>query len=56
VSRLKQPKLTWIGWRHLAVALAIEAEKDKKTAKGQTDTPLFVRKLSEFLRKTRFTS
>jgi hypothetical protein len=51
----KQPKLTWKGWRHIAVAVAIGSEHAKKASKGQTDTPLYIRSMSEFLRKTGLT-
>ena len=50
----KQPKLTWTGWRHIAVAVAIGAEHVKKAAGGRTDTPLYIRAMSEFLKKTGF--
>jgi hypothetical protein len=51
----KQPKLTWTGWRHIAVALAIGADHARKASGGRTDTPLYIRTMSEFLRKTGFT-
>jgi hypothetical protein len=51
----KQPKLTWTGWRHIAVALAIGSEHARKTSGGRTDTPLYIRGMSKFLRNTGFT-
>lgn len=51
----KQPKLTWIGWRHIAVALAIGSDHALKASGGRTDTPLYIRTMSEFLRKTGLT-
>jgi hypothetical protein len=48
----KQPKLTWKGWRHIAVAVAIGSEHAKKAAKGRLDTPDYRRVMTEFLRKT----
>jgi hypothetical protein len=53
-SASRQPKLTWTGWRHIAVACAIGAEHAKKKSGGQTDTPLYIRAVSVFLRKTGF--
>ena len=50
----KQPKLTWIGWRHIAVALAIGSEQAKKASGGRLDTPDYRSVMSEFLRKTGF--
>ena len=54
-STSKQPKLTWIGWKHIAIALKIGADQAKKVSRGRTDTPLYIRTMSEFLRKTGFT-
>jgi hypothetical protein len=50
----KQPKLTWTGWRHIAVACAIGAEHAKKAAYGRSDSPLYRRVMTEFLRGTGF--
>jgi hypothetical protein len=50
----KQPKLTWTGWRHIAVALAIGSDHARQASGGRTDTPLYIRVMNEFLRKTGF--
>lgn len=50
----KQPKLTWRGWQHIAIACTIGAEHAKKESDGRTDTPSYIRTMSEFLRKTGF--
>ena len=47
-STSRQPKLTWTGWRHIAVAVAIGAEHAKKKSGGQTDTPLYIRNAERF--------
>src|SRR6476620_2983221 len=49
-----RPKLTWRGWRHIALACAIGAEHLKKTAGGRTDTPTYIRAMHQFLRGTGF--
>jgi hypothetical protein len=53
-SAAKQPKLTWTGWRHIAVALAIGSDHAQKASGGRLDTPDYRRVMSEFLRKTGF--
>ena len=53
-SASRQPKLTWSGWRHIAVACAIGAEHIKKKSGGQTDTPTYIRAMSDFLKSTGF--
>jgi hypothetical protein len=50
----KQPKLTWMGWRHIAVALAIGSEQAQKESGGRMDTPDYRRVMGEFLRRTGF--
>ena len=49
-----RPKLTWRGWRHIALACAIGAEHLKKTAGGRTDTPTYIRAMHQFLQGTGF--
>jgi hypothetical protein len=51
----KQPKLTWTGWRHIAVAVAIGTDHAREAAGGRMDTPGYRSVMSEFLRKTGFT-
>jgi hypothetical protein len=53
-SASRQPKLTWSGWHHIAVACAIGAEHLKKAARGRTDTPTYIRAMSGFLKGTGF--
>lgn len=48
----RQPKLTWAGWRQIAIALYIGSEHAKKRSGGQTNTPLYIRPNSEFLKKS----
>jgi hypothetical protein len=50
----KQPKLTWSGWRHIAVALAIGSDHAQKESDGRLDTPDYRRGMGEFLRNTGF--
>jgi hypothetical protein len=50
----KQPRLTWMGWRHIAVALAIGSERAQKVSSGRMDTPDYRRVMGEFLRCTGF--
>jgi hypothetical protein len=50
----KQPKLTWTGWRHIAVACAIGSEHASKAAGGRLDTPDYRRVMSDFLKGTGF--
>jgi hypothetical protein len=50
----KQPKLTWTGWRHIAVALAIGSDHAQKASDGRLDTPDYRRVMGEFLRNTGF--
>jgi hypothetical protein len=50
----KQPKLTWSGWRHIAVALAIGSDYAQKESDGRLDTPDYRRVMGEFLRGTGF--
>jgi hypothetical protein len=50
----KRPKLTWTGWRHIAVALAIGSDHARKASRGRLDTPDYRRVMSEFLRNTGF--
>lgn len=50
----KQPKLTWTGWRHIAVALAIGSDHAQKASGGRLDTPDYRRVMGEFLRSTGF--
>jgi hypothetical protein len=53
-SASRQPKLTWSGWRHLAVALSIGSDHAKKASGGAMDSPLYRRVMTEFLRNTGF--
>jgi hypothetical protein len=53
-TQSKQPKLTWIGWRQIALACAIGAEHAKKESDGRLDTPLYRRVMSDFLKGTGF--
>jgi hypothetical protein len=53
-SAAKQPKLTWTGWRHIAVALAIGSDHAQKASAGRLDTPDYRRVMGEFLRNTGF--
>ena len=48
------PKLTWRGWRHIALACAIGTEHLKQAAGGRTDTPTYIRAMSNFLKGTGF--
>jgi hypothetical protein len=48
----KQPKLTWTGWRQIALALYIGSQHAKKKSGGETATPLYIRAYSEFLKKS----
>jgi hypothetical protein len=50
----RQPKLTWTGWRHIAVACAIGAEHARKAAGGRDDSPLYRNVMTPFLRGTGF--
>ena len=50
----KQPKLTWTGWRHIAVALAIGSDHAQKESDGRLDTPDYRSVMGEFLRNTGF--
>ena len=50
----KRPELTWIGWRHIAVALAIGSDHAKKASGGQLVTPDYRRVMTDFLRNTGF--
>jgi hypothetical protein len=50
----KQPKLTWTGWRHIAVACAVGVTHAKKAAHGRDDTPDYRRVMSNFLKGTGF--
>jgi hypothetical protein len=50
----KQPKLTWTGWRHIAVACAIGSEHARKAADGRDDTPVYRATMTPFLRGTGF--
>jgi hypothetical protein len=50
----KQPKLTWTGWRHIAVALAIGSDHAQQESDGRLDTPDYRRVMGEFLRNTGF--
>jgi hypothetical protein len=50
----KQPKLTWTGWRHIAVACAIGTEHAKEASGGRLDTPNYRRVMSDFLKGTGF--
>jgi hypothetical protein len=49
-----RPKLTWHGWRHIALACAIGTEHLKQAADGRTDTPIYIRAMHEFLKGTGF--
>jgi Xaa-Pro aminopeptidase len=51
----KQPKLTWNGWRHIAVAVNIGAKHARKEARGCNDTPDYRRVMTDFLKGTGFT-
>lgn len=51
----KQPKLTWRGWYSIALACAIGAEHVKKKSGGRTDTPTYIRAMSDFFKSTGFT-
>ena len=53
-SASRQPKLTWNGWRHIAVACAIGSAHIKKQSGGRTDTPTYIRAMSDFLKGTGF--
>jgi hypothetical protein len=53
-STARQPKLTWTGWRHIAVALAIGSDHAQKASGGRLDTPDYRRVMGDFLRKTGF--
>ena len=53
-SASRQPKLTWNGWRHIAVACAIGSGHLKKQSRGRTDTPTYIRAMSDFLKGTGF--
>jgi hypothetical protein len=48
----RQPKLTWTGWRQIALALYIGSQHAKKASGGKTATPLYIRKYSDFLNKS----
>jgi hypothetical protein len=48
----RQPKLTWTGWRQIALALHIGSEHAKRASGGKTATPLYIRANSDFLRKS----
>src|SRR4051812_18755455 len=48
----RQPKLTWTGWRQIALALLIGSTHAKKASGGKTATPLYIRANSEFLKKS----
>jgi hypothetical protein len=48
----RQPKLTWTGWRQIALALYIGSRHAKKASGGKTATPLYIRKYSDFLNKS----
>ena len=48
----RQPKLTWTGWRQIALALYIGSKHAKKASGGKTATPLYIRANSEFLKKS----
>jgi hypothetical protein len=50
----RQPKLTWKGWRHIAVALDIGRDHALRTSGGRDDTPGYRRVMHEFLRKSGF--
>jgi hypothetical protein len=53
-SAARQPKLTWTGWRHIAVALAIGSDHAQKASGGRLDTPDYRRVMGDFLRNTGF--
>jgi hypothetical protein len=54
-SASKQPKLTWTGWKHVAVAVAIGSEHAKKKAKARDLADYQYRQLmAKFLRRTGF--
>jgi len=48
----KKPRLTWNGWKHIAVALAIGSNHAQRTAQGRKDTPYYRRVMTNFLRAT----
>lgn len=48
----RQPKLTWTGWKQIAIALLIGSMHAKKKSGGDTATPLYIRSYSEFLKKS----
>ncbi len=50
----RQPKLTWTGWKQIALALYIGAKHAKKASGGKTATPLYIRATNEFLKKSGF--
>jgi hypothetical protein len=50
----KQPKLTWTGWHHIAIALAIGSEHAQKASGGRLDTPDYRNVMGSFLRNTGF--
>jgi hypothetical protein len=50
----KQPKLTWTGWRHIAIALAIGSDHAQTASGGRLDTPDYRRVMGQFLRGTGF--
>jgi hypothetical protein len=50
----KQPKLTWAGWHHIAVALAIGSDQARKESGGRIDTPDYRSVMSAFLKSTGF--
>jgi hypothetical protein len=49
-----RPKLTWRGWRHIALACAIGADHLKQAAGGRTKTRTYIRAMHEFLKRTGF--
>ena len=49
-----QPKLTWHGWRHIAVACAAGAEHLKQATGGRARTPSYIRAMHRFLKATGF--
>ena len=50
----RAPKLTWDGWKCIAIACAIASDHIKATTGGRTRTPDYTRPMSGFLRATGF--
>lgn len=51
-SASKRPSLTWNGWKHIAVALAVGTKHALAAADGRNDTPIYRSVMGEFLRKS----